>query len=55
MADDNSEKIEKYSFLYEKKSQAVFAKGGNMAGTPARPAKRAKRVMPIMGESSTTL
>jgi len=26
MADDNSEKIEKYSFLYEKKSQAVFAK-----------------------------
>lgn len=26
MADDNSEKIEKYSFLYEKKSKAVFAK-----------------------------
>ena len=26
MADENSEKIEKYSFLYEKKSLAVFAK-----------------------------
>ncbi|MCY1311141.1 hypothetical protein D9M70_614140 [compost metagenome] len=32
-------------------SQADLAKGGKKAGTDARPAKRAKRVMPIIGES----
>ena len=35
-------------------NQAALAKAGNIAGQPATPAKRANRVMPIMGESSTT-
>ena len=34
-------------------SHAAFAKAGNTAGRPKKPAKRASLVMPIMGEIST--
>ena len=34
-------------------SHAAFANGGRMAGSPASPAKRANRVMPIIGVNST--
>ena len=34
-------------------SHAAFANEGNTAGQPSTPAKRAKLVMPIMGEIST--
>jgi hypothetical protein len=35
-------------------NQAALANGGNIAGKPAKPAKRAYRVTPIMGEISIT-
>ena len=35
-------------------SQAVLAKAGSIAGRAASPAKRAKAVMPIIGEISTS-
>jgi hypothetical protein len=35
-------------------SHAALAKAGRIAGQPAIPAKRANRVMPIIGASSTT-
>src|SRR5262249_40581389 len=34
-------------------SQAALANAGKSAGRPASPAKRAKRVMPIIGEINT--
>jgi len=35
-------------------SHAALAKAGKTAGQPATPAKRANRVMPIIGDSRTT-